>query len=297
MEIATTLSLRAIRELAAEATGRQDTEVMTDEDLLDATGIVWAQYEARSESGAYHYACMIEDPGNFEGFQLASFYVKCDPFAGVFSGSFGGNGYATNPHDDDDTKAQLKTMEIRKDDAYHERNKVVAALARLFPSGLGKTDIPGWSEDWHNCVYIDTPVGQMSWHFHDSQMCLFEDLPKYSKAYDGHTTLEKYDRLAKLRRWHLSAPGPAPGNGMPDWPEDMHFAGRCAYQRGVADERGMSNPLIKNQARYEFLREQVVRHGALPKELRRVFIDVCATNTEFDEAVDAARSRNQGETK
>jgi hypothetical protein len=89
-------------------------------------------------------------------------------------------------------------IEKRKDAAYEERNRLVALLARMFPSGLAKTAIEGWSEDWHNCVYINTPAGQLSWHIHDSQMYLFEGLPPYTGQWDGHTTEEKYDRIEKL---------------------------------------------------------------------------------------------------
>jgi hypothetical protein len=92
----------------------------------------------------------------------------------------------------------VKDMETRKDAAYLERNQVVAALAKVFPSGMARTAIEGWSEDWHGCVYIDLPTGQASWHFHDSQAYLFEGLPAYTKAWDGHTTEQKYGRLAAL---------------------------------------------------------------------------------------------------
>lgn len=93
---------------------------------------------------------------------------------------------------------KLHEMRDRKDQAYLERNRVVAALARLFPSGRATTAIEGWSPEWHGCVYIDLPTGQVSWHFHDSQAFLFEDLPPYTKPWDGHTTPEKYRRLAAL---------------------------------------------------------------------------------------------------
>jgi len=92
----------------------------------------------------------------------------------------------------------LAAMRERKDEAYLERNQLVAALSKIYPSGIAKTAIPGWSEDWHGCVYIDSPVGQLSWHYHDSQAYLFEHLPEYTKPWDGHTTEEKYERLAKL---------------------------------------------------------------------------------------------------
>lgn len=92
----------------------------------------------------------------------------------------------------------LADMEARKDAAYLERNRVVAALAKCFPSGIARTAIEGWSEDWHGCVYIDLPTGQVSWHFHDSQAYLFDGLPAYTKPWDGHSTEEKYRRLAAL---------------------------------------------------------------------------------------------------
>lgn len=95
-------------------------------------------------------------------------------------------------------QADLTAMEARKDAAYLERNQVVAALAKCFPSGIARTAIEGWSEDWHGCVYIDLPTGQASWHFHDSHAYLFEGLPAYTKPWDEHDTPEKYRRLAAL---------------------------------------------------------------------------------------------------
>jgi hypothetical protein len=98
----------------------------------------------------------------------------------------------------DTLAAALADMERRKDAAYEERNRVVAALAKVFPSGVARTAIEGWSDDWHGCVYIDLPTGQASWHFHDSQAHLFDGLPAYTKPWDGHTTEQKYERLAAL---------------------------------------------------------------------------------------------------
>lgn len=95
---------------------------------------------------------------------------------------------------------ELVEMEARKDAAYLERNQVVAALAKCFPSGIARTAIDGWSEDWHGCVYIDLPTGQASWHYHDSHAYLFESLPSYTKPWDEHDTPEKYRRLAALER-------------------------------------------------------------------------------------------------
>lgn len=97
------------------------------------------------------------------------------------------------------TPGTLAEMEVRKDAAFLERNQVVAALAKSWPSGVARTAIKGWSEDWHGCVYIDLPTGQTSWHFHDSQAYLFDGLPAYAGKWDGHDTPEKYRRLAAMQ--------------------------------------------------------------------------------------------------
>jgi len=96
-------------------------------------------------------------------------------------------------------RAELAAMRQRKDGAYLERNRVVAALASCFPSGIAQTAIEGWDEEWHGCVYIDLPTGQAAWHYHDSHAYLFAHLPPYTKPWDGHTTEEKYERVALLQ--------------------------------------------------------------------------------------------------
>lgn len=98
----------------------------------------------------------------------------------------------------------------------------MAALARLYPSGLLQTDIPGWDPEWHGAVYIDLPAGQVSWHYHVSQAHLFDGLPAYAGAWDGHDTPEKYRRLAALSRIVSTPTGggdllsPVPGGGEQD---------------------------------------------------------------------------------
>lgn len=84
------------------------------------------------------------------------------------------------------------------DEVYEERNKLVQVLTWVYPSGIAKTDIPGWEKEWHNCVYIDLPTGQVSWHYHDREAHLFSRLPPYWGTWDGHTTEEKYKRLSAL---------------------------------------------------------------------------------------------------
>lgn len=97
----------------------------------------------------------------------------------------------------------LEALKAEKDGAYLERNKCVALLASLAKAngwkvGRCKTAIEGWSEDWHGCVRIELPTGQVSWHYHDSQADLFAFLPEMEMEWDGHDTEEKYRRVLEM---------------------------------------------------------------------------------------------------
>ncbi len=93
--------------------------------------------------------------------------------------------------------ANLKLNEDKRG-AYTERNRLVAFMASIFPSALTKTDIEGWHPEWHWCVYIFTRKGQLSWHIHESQLSMFDHVERRQVVWDGHTTDEKYQRLAEL---------------------------------------------------------------------------------------------------
>jgi hypothetical protein len=99
----------------------------------------------------------------------------------------------------DDAFDRIKELEKQKDSAYTERNKLVAALSKLYPASLGKHDENdlSWDRDWLSIVFIRTPHGQLSWHLHDSDMPLFAHLELGTEVWDGHTTDEKYERLSK----------------------------------------------------------------------------------------------------
>jgi hypothetical protein len=100
-------------------------------------------------------------------------------------------------------RARLATCEGEKNAAYAERNRVVA-WAALLSHQLGdvvrvtKTVIEGWDPAWHNCVFVETPNGQASWHFHDTESHLFFGLTHMPHVWDGHSTEEKYARLQNL---------------------------------------------------------------------------------------------------
>jgi hypothetical protein len=96
--------------------------------------------------------------------------------------------------------AEAERDEARRssDGAYLERNRLVVFLTTLYPAGVKDTAIDGWDPEWNGCVYIDLPTGQASWHFHEIQRHLFAHLPPYAGEWDGHTTEEKYERIARL---------------------------------------------------------------------------------------------------
>jgi hypothetical protein len=142
--------------------------------------------------------------------------------------------YAQSAIDAATAELRAETAEQReaKDGAYLERNQCVALIARMalsmgLTAGLARTAIEGWSEDWHGCVYIDLPTGQASWHYHDSQAELFAGLPPYTGAWDGHSTPEKYERLARA---FVAAEARAVPAGCPDRNAVMQMA----EQAGVA---------------------------------------------------------------
>ena len=49
-------------------------------------------------------------------------------------------------------------------------------------------------------MFIDGPTGQLSWHLHDSDVPLFDGLERGPNLWDGHTTADKYERVARLGR-------------------------------------------------------------------------------------------------
>jgi len=113
-----------------------------------------------------------------------------------------------------------------KNGAYTERNMCVALIARMadhlstqdpaFGAWLAKHDPAdtAWERDWLNIVFVRIPTGQLSWHLHDSELPLFDFLPRVWDCahdgftpWDGHTTEQKYDRIrAALKADGLDVP-------------------------------------------------------------------------------------------
>lgn len=89
-------------------------------------------------------------------------------------------------------------MRSEKDQAYWERNQLVAYLSRKFEAWIEKhpeTD-ELWEKDWRNIIFISFPEGLFSWHIHDSELQYFDHLNfREGNSWDGSTTEQKYEKL------------------------------------------------------------------------------------------------------
>ena len=95
----------------------------------------------------------------------------------------------------------IQKLKTDCNNAYLERNMLVAHLSKIYPSYLGKHEQSDkkWDPNWMNIVYINSPKGQLSWHFHKDLLYLFSHLEfKNGKNWDGHSTEEKYKRLNSI---------------------------------------------------------------------------------------------------
>ena len=115
-----------------------------------------------------------------------------------------------------------KELEQSKNQAYKERDMLVCALSKIYPSFLTKhpKEDKTWEKDWRNIVVINIPVRrrigvypdfpedmQLTWHIHKSELKLFSHLEQGLNEWDGHTTEEKYRRLECLwiepkKKWY-----------------------------------------------------------------------------------------------
>lgn len=109
------------------------------------------------------------------------------------------------------TDKQVAALREQKDAAYKERDSLVCALSKLFPSWIGRHDPDDltWDNDWRWIVFVQLPTGQCSWHIHDSELPWFDHCKRSGDAWDGHSTEEKYRRVEALAA-HQPAPASPP---------------------------------------------------------------------------------------
>src|SRR5258708_3036836 len=115
--------------------------------------------------------------------------------------------------------SELEELRKQKDQAYWERNQLVAALSKIYPSWLSRHEESdtSWDRDWMGIVFIEIPTRwaygdqrnivpeklqyepkQVSWHIHDSDLQYFEHLTQRLNTWDGHDTETKYSRLKNI---------------------------------------------------------------------------------------------------
>lgn len=95
-------------------------------------------------------------------------------------------------------EARVEALETAKDGAYRERDQLVAVLTKVFPAHMALHTDPDWEDEWRHIICVHLPTGQATWHIHDSEQPLFAHLGQTADHWDGHTTDEKYARLAAL---------------------------------------------------------------------------------------------------
>ena len=86
------------------------------------------------------------------------------------------------------------------EEVYRDRAHLIAFLASQLPSV--KTYNDPEEPDWM-LVYIETPYGQLSWHIAPSDVSLFQHVRMVTPdevEWDGHTNLEKFERMRRLTR-------------------------------------------------------------------------------------------------
>ena len=93
------------------------------------------------------------------------------------------------------------------DQAYRERNALVAMLSRIFPAHIAY-DPGAESEEWKHVVFIYLPTGQVSWHIHATDLAPFGHLGFQDNEWDGHSDGLKWYRVAALRRHHVDQDAP-----------------------------------------------------------------------------------------
>lgn len=134
--------------------------------------------------------------------------------ASAIIGTFtpGGPTYDELVREGDRLAAEVERLKGEKDGAYSERNRCVAFIARMawtlgWACWRGKHDPADttWDADWRNIVFIAAPTGQLSWHIHDSELPLFAWIPSGLTEWDGHSTEEKYRRMASFNEGHSAA--------------------------------------------------------------------------------------------
>jgi len=95
-----------------------------------------------------------------------------------------------------------KELDESKNQAYWERNQLIVLLTKIYPSYITAhpQEDKEWDKEWRWIVCIDFPNSQGYWHIHDSEFHYFKHLTQKDNTWGGHSTEEKYERIAKIEK-------------------------------------------------------------------------------------------------
>lgn len=98
-------------------------------------------------------------------------------------------------------REQLAAVTEERDGAYTERAQLLAWISGMYRAYISPAldvEDEGWS-----ILTIHTMMGQLTWHIAPKDLGLFNHIPRMSAGseavkWDGHTTDEKYERIARI---------------------------------------------------------------------------------------------------
>jgi hypothetical protein len=124
----------------------------------------------------------------------------------------------------------IDTLRAKLDEIYSERAELTAYVAAAVSarhrasSVLCRND-PKWPD--LTVLYVNSPVGQLSWHIVPADLWMFEHVPTVEPGsttalalatWDKHDTAEKRRRLRELTRWELEHAAAGTTSGRPEGP-------------------------------------------------------------------------------
>lgn len=97
------------------------------------------------------------------------------------------------------------SLDAERSRLYTDRNLCVALLLRMCASNrwrIGTAPSPRPAPGFSRIALIETPEGQIGWHFPDSDQPLFDTVDKvfgeFPEPFDGHHHDEKFERMRKI---------------------------------------------------------------------------------------------------
>ena len=96
---------------------------------------------------------------------------------------------------------EIRNIYIPTIHPFRERAYLVSFISKCFPASLEPAEDCKDDPNFNFVIYIETPKGQISYHLHNNDLDLFYHVKRdLGNKWDGHNTLEKYERIKKLEK-------------------------------------------------------------------------------------------------